>query len=367
MKLLVDPEIFFYGRCGMVRYYSMLAQQLREAGIEVTIPLYLSNSDFIDGRFQKLYRSIFNRPRNFIVNRVNRLSKKWYYKCIEENDYDVLMITSPVFEDVFLEYLHSNKPFIMVVHDTMRCVLGPDGLYDPSGANADRLAYLARRATKVICISNKTKADLIKLTPIDSEKLVVIHTGNLLNSSMEAISPKVLPERYLLFVGDRTGRKNFRFFIRAISGWLEKQEKLVMVCTGSSTKWEQDLLKSLHIEDKVLYVEAPDSILVYLYKNAVALVYPSLYEGFGLPVLEAMSLGCPVVTSEMEALMEVGGDAVMYIDPYSESSILKGVQSIVENQETALALKSKGLSMAEQFTIQRMVHSFKQEILACME
>lgn len=367
MKLLVDPEIFFYGRCGMVRYYSMLAQQLREAGIEVTIPLYLSNSDFIDGRFQKLYHCIFNRSRNFIVNRVNRLSKKWYYKCIEENDFDVLMITSPVFEDVFLEYLHSNKPFIMVVHDTMRCVLGPDGLYDPSGANADRLAYLARRATKVICISNKTKADLIKLTPIDSEKLVVIHTGNLLNSSMEAISPKVLPERYLLFVGDRTGRKNFRFFIRAISGWLEKQEKLVMVCTGSSTKWEQDLLKSLHIEDKVLYVEAPDSILVYLYKNAVALVYPSLYEGFGLPVLEAMSLGCPVVTSEMEALMEVGGDAVMYIDPYSESSILKGVQSIVENQETALALKSKGLSMAEQFTIQRMVHSFKQEILACVE
>jgi glycosyltransferase involved in cell wall biosynthesis len=366
MRLLIDPEIFFYGRCGMVRYYSTLFKKLGELGIDIDLPLLVSNSDFIKGKYQSLEQLSKIIFKNLIKGKINSLSKKLYYRKLKEDEYDVLFLTSPVFEDNFLKYMNPSKKFIMVVHDTMRCVLGPDGLFDPAGSNADRLSYLARRASKVICISQNTKEDLMKLSGLREDRLAVVYTGALLNIEEEMIPETFVPETFLLFVGDRTGRKNFRFLIFSIAELLIKREELYLVCTGKSNVWEEDLLKSLGIENKVLFVEAPDPVLVHLYKNARALVYPSLYEGYGLPVLEAMGVGCPVITSDCSAIKEVGGDAVLYVDPNDKASIVRGVKTILEEQDIVNAKKEKGLKRAEIFTIEKMTENFYEEILkAC--
>lgn len=365
MRLLVDPEIFFYGRCGMVRYYSALFRELKRRGIEIDLPLLLSGSDFIAGKFQFLEPARkYGRGWNKLKSFIDRVSKKWYRLKLKRGFYDAVFITSPVFEDFFLADLPNNKPSMMVVHDTMRCVLGPDGLYDPSGSNADRLAYLIHRVSTVVAISNQTKTDIISLTGIEEDRIRVIHTGNLLHLGSER-QVAGLPERFLLFVGDRTGRKNFRFFVHAIAQWLRDEEgDLHLVCTGQTNKWEQVLLEKLGIQERVIFIDAPDDILVNLYKRAVGMVFPSLYEGFGLPVLEAMSLGCPVLTSTTGALQEVGGDAVVYVNPYDSSSILAGVQSIVNDAARRQELIRAGLAQAQKFTLSNMADLFQKEIEA---
>ncbi|WP_312093678.1 glycosyltransferase family 1 protein [Niallia sp.] len=367
MKLLVDPEIFFYGRCGMVRYYSTLFKELQKRGIDIEIPLIFSGSDFIDGKLQSLEHINKLIPAGFGWNKfvqvLNKVSMKRYHRKIKEGNYDAVFITSPIFDDAVFSFLPENKRTMMVVHDTMRCVLGPDGLFDPAGSNADRLAYLIHHVSTVIAISNQTKEDILNLTPIEEDHIKVVHTGNLLSLHMEKKPSIVLPDSYLLFVGDRTGRKNFRFFIQSIATWLREEHKnLKIVCTGKSNKWEQALLKKLGIEDRIIYIDSPDEILVHLYKHAVALIFPSLYEGFGLPVLEAMSLGCPVLTSTTGALQEVGGDAVVYVDPTSATSILEGVKSIVEDSALRQSLSTKGLTQSKKFTLSNMTDMFEKEI-----
>ncbi len=365
MRLLVDPEIFFNGRCGMVRYYSTLFKELKRRGIHIDLPLLLSGSDFIEGKIQFLEPTRkHGRGWNKLKNLIDRASKQWYRFKLKRGFYDAVFITSPVFEDRFLACLPDNKPSMMVVHDTMRCVLGPDGLYDPSGSNADRLAYLIHRVSTVVSISNQTKTDIISFTGVEEDRIHVIYTGNLLCLDSERQTAG-LPERFLLFVGDRTGRKNFRFFVQAIAQWLrEEEDDLHLVCTGQTNKWEQALLEKLGIQERVVFIDAPDDILVHLYKRAVATVFPSLYEGFGLPVLEAMSLGCPVLTSTTGALQEVGGHAVVYADPYNSSSILDGVKSIVNDSELRQELIRAGLAQAGKFTLSNMADLFQKELEA---
>ncbi|WP_207435218.1 glycosyltransferase family 4 protein [Sabulibacter ruber] len=360
MKILVDPEIFFYGRCGMVRYYSRLCEELEKKGHTIDLPLIRSNSDFISGNWQGLTAFSGLPLGRKVLNKVDVLSKRWYFRKVREGQYDVVLITSPVFEDEFLKQLPSGKPYVMVVHDTMRCVLGPDGLFDPAGSNADRLAYLVRRAAKAICISVATQQDTLQLTHVPESQTAVIHTGNLLNVSVEAKPSLKLPARYLTFVGDRTGRKNFRFFILSIAEWMRGQKDLFLVCTGKSNVWEADLLQSLGLQDRVLFVDAPDAVLVHLYKNALALVYPSLYEGFGLPALEAMAVGCPVITSTCGALEEVGGEAVQYVNPADKDSILNGVKAVVENEQVRAQMRERGLKQASRFTVDGMVSAFEE-------
>ena len=359
----MDPEIFFNGRCGMVRYYSVLARELAKRGMRVTVPLLVSESDFIAGRWQFL--RTWNRwtPRDALLRIMRRLSKRWYYANVRKGAYDVLLLTSPVFEDEVLRHLPANKPCAMVVHDTMRCVLGPDGLFDPAGPHADRLAYLAARAASVICISEHTKQDLLRLVPGLEGVCTTLYTGNLLGTGLGGIAPREkLPKRYLLFVGERTGRKNFRFTMQALAGWLREQPDLGLVCTGRTNRWEQHALEMYGVQNKIVFIEADDEHLAYLYRHALALIYPSLYEGFGLPVLEAMASGCPVIASRCGALEEVGGDAVCYIDPLDKDSIVKAVRRLAEDRAYAGRLAEAGKQRADCFTLDAMMDRFASHL-----
>ncbi|MCJ7547020.1 MAG: glycosyltransferase family 4 protein [Deltaproteobacteria bacterium] len=173
------------------------------------------------------------------------------------------------------------------------------------------------RADKVIAISHCTKRDLVNLLGIDDNKVSVIYLGNSLENTMPEDCVKIVDRPYLLYVGERGGYKNFSHLIKAFSHSPLLRNDFVLVCFGGRnfTPHERRRLSSLGIDHLVHYVSGSDSPLAGYYKNARALVFPSLYEGFGLPPLEAMGLGCPVICSNKGPITEIVGEAGIYFDP----------------------------------------------------
>jgi glycosyltransferase involved in cell wall biosynthesis len=344
----------------MVRYYSAVCRALAQMGCRIELPLLVSGSDFIDGRMQAL-----NIILSFIPGRTafwifSRISKRWYYHKLRKGGYDAILVTSPVFEDAFLNYA-GQMPFIMVVHDTMRCIPGPDGFFDSAGSNADRLAYLARRAARIVCVSKATQKDLMAFCPAAREKTEVIYIGHLLEGN-PVIPARQLPGKYLLFVGERTGRKNFRFLVQAIGALMKQHKEVKLICTGKFSRWERDLIEGLGIEGQCIDMDVTDGELLYLYQHALCLVYPSLFEGFGLPVLEAMANSCPVVTADSGSIREVGGEAVEYVDPFDAASIAAGVAKIILEESYRTGLAERGRRQAGLFSKERMMQSLLAEL-----
>jgi len=186
------------------------------------------------------------------------------------------------------------------------------------------------RADGIIAISESTKQDLIRVWNIPSERIRVIYLAN----SLTIPNPKPPPENnepYLLYVGQRIAHKNFLFLLHAYgcSPKIHKQCKLI--CFGGSpfTENEQKIMEQYGISERVKQTAGPDSNLAQYYNHATALVYPSKYEGFGLPLLEAMHYECPVVVSNTSSLTEVGGDAVLYFDPSNTDELVHALEKVI--------------------------------------
>jgi glycosyltransferase involved in cell wall biosynthesis len=182
-------------------------------------------------------------------------------------------------------------------------------------------------ATRIISISENTKKDLTDILNIDPQKIDVIYHGyNKPKSEYE----KNNLGKYILFVGRRSGYKNFSTFASAISLLFKKEKDLKLVCVGEPfNSKEASMLKRLNILEKTTVLAANEEKLNNLYSNALVFVYPTLYEGFGMPILEAFANKCPICVSNTSCLPEIAGDAAVYFDPYSEASILKAMEKII--------------------------------------
>ena len=147
LRVLVDPQLFAFGRCGMVRYFSTLCTGLAARGHTVRVPLVLSGSEFLRGWFGWVDRSAGagagGRTLAFFYRVADYASKVAYRHFLRAGNFDVLLVTSPTFEDGFLALLN-GLPFVMVVHDTMRGVLAPDGFFDPAGGRSAADHHLHR-------------------------------------------------------------------------------------------------------------------------------------------------------------------------------------------------------------------------------
>jgi glycosyltransferase involved in cell wall biosynthesis len=155
----------------------------------------------------------------------------------------------------------------------------------------------------------------------------------------------------LLYVGDRDSYKNFLFFSRAVEPLLKDDRDLKVICTGSPfTKKEKVFLKELDIFDRFVTVNVNDADLALLYKSAQVFVYPSYYEGFGIPILEALSMGCPVVLSNSSSFPEVAGDAGVYFDPKKLSSIRSAIEHVITDQNYRKSLSKSCLDQASHFS-----------------
>jgi len=224
-------------------------------------------------------------------------------------------------------------------------------------------AYSAKKASKIFTISQASKDDIIKTYKVPEKKVVVTYPGikmetSKLNSQASTNNSKFLEEKYgiekdyILFVGTLQPRKNIARLIEAFSAVRKNSVHLVIVGKkGWLYEGILDAPKKFGIEDKVKFLDfVPDQDLEAFYKNALFFILPSLYEGFGLPVLEAMKNGCPVITSNISSLPEAGGNAALYINPKDTQDIASKMKLLLDNEKQRKDMIKKGYEQVKKFS-----------------
>lgn len=217
-----------------------------------------------------------------------------------------------------------------------------------TGSDADRLRERKKRcvqnADAVICVSNATREDVRNFYKIDFDSVYVVpHAYSDVFRRLENSEsiPMLNGRPFLLYVGIRSPYKNYNKLIRAYSKW-SRQKDVMLVLVGARP-WSNDelsQLSQLQIQQQVqLLQNVDDETLCRLYNNAVAFVYPSLYEGFGIPLLEAMACGCPVVASRIPSTVEVAGDCPVYFDPSEEDDLLDALDTVLSKGRSSERLK----------------------------
>ncbi len=213
-----------------------------------------------------------------------------------------------------------------------------------------------KRASKITTISQASKNDIIKYYKVPATKVVVTYPGiKKMNSNLkkkDLLTKYEIGGDYILFVGTLQPRKNLSRLIEAMAQLKDKNIKLVVV--GKKGWMFEEILAApakFGVTDKVKFLEnVPDVDLPELYESAACFVLPSLYEGFGLPVLEAMQNGCPVITSNVSSLPEAGGDAALYVNPLDASDIADKIDKVLEDSDLRGKMIKEGYEQVKKFS-----------------
>jgi glycosyltransferase involved in cell wall biosynthesis len=259
--------------------------------------------------------------------------------------------------DIFHETYYSGVDYcprsakrIVTVHDM---IFEKFGNQYPGRERICRLKALAvSRADHVICVSENTRKDLIDILGVDPENISVVYLGCKSGASVRE-KPAPVNKPYILFVGKRSRNKNFEILLRAYSHSLKLRRELTLICFGGGpfSREERLLMKSLSIPaTSVVQIAGDDNVLSGLYLSATAFIYPSLYEGFGLPLLEAMSLGCPVICSNASSFPEVVGEAAVMFDPEDADAIREAIEKVVFSPDLMDSLIQRGHERIKQFS-----------------
>ena len=203
----------------------------------------------------------------------------------------------------------------------------------------------------IIAISQSTKNDILQIYPdIAESKISVIYLASNFSERIYDEKKVFSQKKYVLFVGRRDKYKNFIAFFEGVKKLLIEDEELNLICAGggSFTAEEKELIGSL--SKQVQQLDVNDEKLYLLYSNAICFVFPSLYEGFGIPTLEAFGCGCPVLLSNSSSMPEVGGDAVVYINPKESKDIEKKVRQVITTPILRKELICKGKERLKHFT-----------------
>jgi glycosyltransferase involved in cell wall biosynthesis len=220
------------------------------------------------------------------------------------------------------------------------------------------------QADRIITISNTTKNDLLKFYNVDEKKVTVIYPGA--PSFIQLIENKnrfTNKKPYILYVGTRKrGYKNFKNLLLAFASNKKINREFDLICFGGGafTQEEKRLISQTGCLDHVFQVSGDDGMLGQLYMKASAFVYPSLYEGFGLPLLEAMVYKCPIVASRTSSLPEVLGDAALFFDPSSPESITSAMEKVVFDNGMVQHLIKKGSSQVKKYSWTKMAEETYQ-------
>ncbi len=295
-----------------------------------------------------------------------------YFKRGDVIPKDVDLIHIPYFEPFFLTLPIINKhKLVVTVHDLTPIVFPKEF---PAGIKG-RLKWemqknILKRVDSIITDSISSKKDLEKFIGIKSNKIDVVqlaaaeHFQNTKSKNLKIIRKYNLPENFLLYVGDATWNKNLPNMIKAVN----KTDYSLVIVGGAFTNknydknnpWNKDLHEAQVLassNEKILPLGfIPDEDLIEIYNLATSFIMPSFYEGFGLPVLEAMQSGCPVITTKEGSLAEVSDSAAYFVTPSSIDSIEDGIREVMESKDLRLALSKKGLEQSKKFSWRETAH-----------
>jgi len=352
MRILFDDHIFSIQRHGGVsRCFAEIVTELRaRPGVQVVLPFRrainahlldqpdLDVSDFLGGRHFPGKRSLLRGHNKLLVR-----------KALRRGAFDVFHQT---FYDAELTGLLHGRPMVVTVHD-MAPELMPDSFAHPETIHPGKRA-LCGAAAGIVAVSETTKADLVRLYGIDPARVQVVHHG----LSQDAVwvpgrpAGVALPDRYLLFVGRRDGYKNFAGAAATLAATLARRPGLHLVCVGGGALGDAERRPFLEAgcAGRLHQHTLNAADLAHAYAHADAFVFPSLYEGFGLPILESFANGCPAVLSERSCFPEIAADAALYFDPAAPDTLADALDRVLDDAALRARLTDAGRRRVRDFT-----------------
>ena len=351
MRIAFDYQTFFlqsYG--GISRYFTRLASGLLDFDQQVKIfaPIHRNNylsalpQGIENGRFIKQFPPKTAR----LINAYNQFScrykiAKWSPDVVHETYYS-RMGPAP-----------KHCPTVITVYDLIHELFPQEFSVQDSTREVKRRSI--ERADHVVCISENTKQDLMRLHGTPADKISVVHLG--FDQFTEG-TIKILPtcfgtKPFLLYVGQRGAYKNFTGFLKAVSlsNKLLSDFEIIAFGGGKFSAAESALVESLGFgPHQVQQVSGNDDLLGQYYRSARAFVYPSLYEGFGIPPLEAMTHHCPVISSNSSSMPEVIGVAAEYFNPTDIEDMRRAIENVVYSESRLDELRKEGLARLPHFS-----------------
>jgi glycosyltransferase involved in cell wall biosynthesis len=353
LKVLFDYQHFTEQQHGgITRYFANLVNDIENReDVDYQIPAIYTRNYYL----KHLKFPLNNPVGDFIFERKLKRQIKWNRRYsqhqLQAGYYDILHPT--YYHPYFLKY--NKKPFVITVHDMIHEKFAADFNTRHDAPIAAYKREVVAKADKIIAISKSTKRDLIELLNVPEEKIELIYHGIApINPVIKSVNQLSLPEEFILYVGNRNAYKNFYRFAEAVAKVMQQHKNLFLICAGGGRFSDDELkyLTQLNIIQRCIRLDVNDDELAELYQRARAFIYPSLYEGFGLPILEAFQNNCLVVCSNTSSFPEVGGDAVLYFDPTNTDEMTEAILQVLADDSMRTKLIEAGMKRVLQFPLQ---------------
>lgn len=346
MNIFFDYKIFLQQKFGgPSRYFSQLFEHLNKNknNAYIVSPFYINN--YLDqSNFKKNIYGKKISSRRFggkLYSFLNKSISKIVFSRLKPD-----LIHTTYYED---NIVSQTKPVVLTVYDLIHEIYSKDFGFKN---NHRPKKNIIKKVDHFICISKNTQKDLIKYYDVSEKKTSVIYLSSFQEKKFFLAKYKHT-KPFFLFVGTRSRYKNFALLIKAYGSESFIKNNFDLICFGGGkfNKDELDLFKNYKINlNKIHQLEGMDELLISLYKSATAYVCPSLYEGFGLTLLEAMQHSCPVLSSNSSSLPEVYGDAALTFSPYSAEELRECLNKVAYMDSIKKELILKGLKHVKNFT-----------------
>lgn len=363
MKVFYDGFIYaeqWRQKGGISRYFDNLINNLPMECFPVVTTTRPRNSETLDHKNLELYRF----PLNFKPRRFSRVIQKQYFQ------YKSQKIQAQIFHPTYYQLLdnyfarRTQSPTVITVYDMIHEIFSHS--MDPRNKIAKIKKNAIFSAQAIICISESTKRDLLEIYPSLEERIFVTYLATELNKDYVRETETSPEFPYFIYVGSRSYYKNFDRLLMAFSVLVNKYPDVKLCIVGSPFKQQEARrIAEFNLSEKIVnYGLVNDHQLAKLYNSSLALVYPSMYEGFGIPPLEAMSCGTIVIASNASSIPEVVGEVGLYFDPASVDELLDQLLIAIENPIQCQKLKNAALQQVKKFswkkTAQQTINIYKK-------